>query len=492
MLVLVETYFSRQEQEHLRERSDEIAPTLESAFDEGISREELQQIASFSLFTGRVRIRVMDRFNQLLIDSGNFDDKATEAFLAERREPFAAYEFYLDDNGRLRGFGFPEEDPFAIEPFLSEREFGFRDVYPRATIEPVPLQPVTEISEAAFTFPIQVDDQVVGYAQLSEGPAFGKVIRQSIQRSLLISGIIALVFAAGAAVLFARQVTRPLSSLGRAADEMAQGNLKVRAKGSKISEVDRLSTQFNDMVRKLSLTIESLEKDRAWLRRFIADASHEIRTPLTALITFNSLLARSPDVSEEPTSTFISESDKQLGLLDRLTTDLLDLSRYEARLSGTDFVLADIRPTVAQTAENLKPISQAKNQHLELIMPPDKLSIRHDPASIECCLGNIIINAINQTSEEGRIQINLKKDSDWVTISVLDNGPGIPEEKQSRIFDRFFRGSRSEGEGSGLGLAIAQEIAAIHGGSIKLISREGQGSQFTLQLAADDEQGVKS
>ena len=95
-LLLVEAYIRQQEEQYLRERSDDLVPTLESAFDEGLTTEELQQIASFGLFTGRVRIRVLDRFNRLLIDTGSFEEMAAEALLAEQKEPFAAYEFYLD------------------------------------------------------------------------------------------------------------------------------------------------------------------------------------------------------------------------------------------------------------------------------------------------------------------------------------------------------------------------------------------------------------
>ncbi len=483
-LVLVEAYFSQQEEQYLRERSDELLPTLESAFDEGITHDELQQIAGFGLFTGRVRVRVMDRFNRLLIDSGSFEEMAAGALLADHREPFAAYEFYLDAQGRLQGFGFPQRETLGFEPFLPERNLELPRTLPRATIEPAPSQPLTEISDIALTLPLRVDDRVVGYAQLSEGPAFGQIIRQSIQRSLFIGGLVALLFAAVAAVLFARQVTGPLKSLGNAADEMAHGNLAARAKGSKISEVDRLSRQFNEMASQLAATIDSLEKDRASLRRFIADASHELRTPLTALITFNSLLARNPAMAQEPVNTFVSESDKQLNLLDRLTTDLLDLSRFEARISGADFIMADIAPLIERAVADLRPLSQSKNQRLELILPRNEVVVSHDPASLERCLGNLIGNAIKQTPDGGRIQISLRSDDERITVDVLDNGPGIPVDEQSRIFDRFYRGNRAKGEGSGLGLAIAQEIASIHGGTISFISQEAQGSLFSLDLPA--------
>lgn len=486
--MLVEAYFVQQEEQYLRERSDELVPFLESAFNEGLSNEDLQQIAGFGLFAGRVRVRILDRYNELLVDSGRFEEKTADAIWGEPREPFAAYEFYLDSQGRLQGFGFPQRERNRFDPFVSGNFSELEEVFPFATIEPPPPQPLTEVSQLALTMPVKVDDQIVGYAELSEGPAFGQVVRQSIQRSLIIGGIVALLLAALAAVLFSRQVLKPLHSLGVAADEMAKGNLEARATHSKISEIDQLSGQFNAMAGKLESTIESLEKDRASLQSFIADASHELRTPLTALKTFNGLLARNPTTSHEPVVTFVSESEKQLNLLDQLTTDLLDLSRFEARLSGADFVLEDIRLPVERAAVDLALLSQGKNQQLELILPPNKIVLQHDPLSLERCCANLIANAIKQSPLGGRIQVSLKSDDSFVIVDILDNGPGIAFDEQNRIFDRFYRGDKAKGEGSGLGLAIAQEIASIHGGTISVISREGQGSLFSLKLPITIEQ----
>ncbi len=480
-LLLVRSYFNRQEEQYLRDRGDDLIPRLETALLRG-SDADLQQIASLGLLAGHIRIRIVDRHGRLLADSGSFDDLTVAGLLPDRKAPLTAFQIYLDDLGRLQGFGLPFNDEQVLSEFLRGAPIWLPEDQLLQPIAPAPGAPTTVVSKAEVRLPLRVNDRLAGYAELSEGPAYGQIIRDSIWRALIIGGIVAIAVAALAAVVSARQVTKPLTSLGSAASEMARGNLEARADGSKLKEIDTLASQFNRMASQLSDIIATLEADRAALRRFIADASHELRTPLTALKTFNELLAQDPANHSEPTATFIGESGRQLNQLDRLTSDLLDLSRYEARLSGADFVFGDIRPVVQKTVQDLKPLSEAKNQRLELIVPPTAVTLDHDPTSLQRAVSNLLSNALKYTPDSGRVQLTLKTDATNAFINIRDNGLGIPREEQVYIFDRFYRGRGISESGSGLGLSIAREIAEIHGGSISFVSHEGEGSLFTLSL----------
>jgi signal transduction histidine kinase len=353
---------------------------------------------------------------------------------------------------------------------------------PAIAAEAAPQPPIAAISEAAVSFPLHVDSQVVGYAELSEGPAFGQAIRDTLQQALLIGGLVALLVAAIAAVVASRQVTRPLLSLREAADEMAQGNLDARADGSKLAEIDHLASQFNDMADQLSSTITSLEAERASLRRFIADASHELRTPLTALKTFNTLLGAEKGALPENGPDLIAESGRQIDHLDHLTTDLLDLSRLEARLSGTDLLSGDIRPVVSEAVAALRPLGEAREQHLEERLPQQPVIVAHDPAALERAVQNLVSNAVKFSPPGSLIQVSLVAHKEFATIHVQDDGPGIPAAEQTYVLERFYRGRGQSGAGSGLGLAIAREIATIHGGQLTFTSTEGEGCQFVLRL----------
>jgi signal transduction histidine kinase len=266
---------------------------------------------------------------------------------------------------------------------------------------------------------------------------------------------------------------------------MAAGEYDARAPASHLKEYDQFANQFNIMADRLGETIISLEADRSALRRFIADASHELRTPLTALKTFNQLLSDQVDLEDEPKATFIAESGVQIAQLDQLTSDLLNLSRLESRLSGTDFVLSDLRQPIERAVQANLPLSEEKNQEFEVQLPAEPLILSHDPSAIERAVSNIVANAVRYSPTKSKVGIRLSEDESAAYLTVSDNGPGIPEEEQPYIFDRFFRGRNHKIEGSGLGLSIAQEIAMIHGGEIRLQSEGGQGSTFTLELPKD-------
>jgi signal transduction histidine kinase len=261
---------------------------------------------------------------------------------------------------------------------------------------------------------------------------------------------------------------------------MASGNLRVQAPPSQLREFDHLAGQFNQMAGRLSQSIAELEADRTALRRLIADASHELRTPLTALKTFFELIRQ--ETLGEPEATFVRESQRQLAQLDRLTGDLLDLSRLEARLSGTNMAMGDIRPAVAGAVQRLRPLAVARQQGLELQMPDRAVEVAHDAAAVERAVSNLIHNAIKYTPAGGQVRVSVTDQGDGVAVEVSDNGPGIPAAEQPFILERFYRGRGQRNDGSGLGLAISQEIATIHGGRLSFESQEGEGSTFRLWL----------
>jgi signal transduction histidine kinase len=485
-LLLVEINFNKQEEQYLLDRGDQLVEPLQSALSSNNDPAELQSIASLALVTGHMRIRVVDRSGRVLADSGSygqlFETQATDG----GNSPLTAVQLLLDESGHYHGFRMPAELSTELNRLMMPGHHP-------DTAESLPFQaaltqqpPVADVSDTSVSLPLYVDNQVVGHAELSEGPAVGQAIRENLQQALLIGGLVALFVAAIAAIVAARQVTRPLLSLGVAADEMAQGNLQARAPGSKLAEIDHLSSQFNSMADQLAATIADLEAERSSLKRFIADASHELRTPLTALKTFNTLLsgdaARAPGRSAE----LLQESGRQLEHLDRLTTDLLDLSRLEARLNGTTLLPADIRPAIEEAVAAVQQRSQAREQTLDVSLPHSPVVVAHDPAMLRRAVHNLVSNAVKFTPERGRIQVSLAAGEAKATLLVEDDGPGIPAAEQPYIFDRFYRGRGATGQGSGLGLAIAREIAGIHGGAITCSSEEDAGSRFSLELPLAD------
>ncbi|HET6446101.1 MAG TPA: sensor histidine kinase [candidate division Zixibacteria bacterium] len=168
--------------------------------------------------------------------------------------------------------------------------------------------------------------------------------------------------------------------------------------------------------------------------------------------------------------------------MDRITSDLLDLSRLEARLSGTDLHLGDVRNPVFNAVHGLRDLIDARELTIQLDLPEEPVLARFDSAALEKALSNLIDNAIKYSAEGAKIAVWLSVKNSLALITVRDYGQGIPEEEMEIIIDRSHRGSNARGDGSGLGLAIVQEIIAIHGGELSARNEDDGGCIFEIDL----------
>ncbi|MCO5186566.1 MAG: HAMP domain-containing histidine kinase [Anaerolineae bacterium] len=459
-LALVSAYFEQQERDYLEAQASVFMPSVTQALRHNNNR-DLNQVLAIASLLNQVRIRVIDQNGAVVADSGSrsaltyFDESMLQS-------PELFFGFVMGQGGRITDFS----------PFLTESD---------ASADHSAQEALTSTSDTTLEVALLRGDQNVGHVEFSEGPAVGEGTIRSIQLALLGSSLIALLLAIVIGMLSARQVTRPLTALGAAADRMGSNDLTARAPGSKLAEYDQLATQFNRMADQLGGTIERLEAERAILRRMIADASHELRTPLTALRTFNELLA--DEVSaESDAATFVHESNAQINQLEQMTTSMLDLSRLEARLSGTDFVVVDVRRAVDQAVQTLRPLADEKGQTLTLLLPTAAVAYPHDPTALQQAISNLLHNAIKYSGDGGHIAVAMRKDDRGIHIAIQDDGDGIAAADQPYIFNRFYRSPQQAAGGTGLGLSIAREIVAIHGGEIAFTTAPDVGTTFTISL----------
>ena len=437
-------YFVRGEQQYLQTQANQMLNPLQDTLVRG-DLQALETIIRERAFLARLRAKVFDVNDNLLVDSGRFDPT---------RLP-------------------PERVGEGVQPLPPNVAL------PGLTVNTPFIPP---ISDEVMRFPLYQQNELIGWLELSEGPAVGEPVLRDTRYFLLASSVAALLLAGFVGLWSARQVIKPLAELGAAADRMAQGDLSSRAPDSSLREFQQLAGQFNSMAGRLEQTVAALEADRVVLRRLIADASHELRTPLTALKTFNELLQQDGAAATEPSATFVRESARQLVHLDHLTTNLLDLSRLEARLSGTNFERANVCPAVEMAVWSLRPLAEARQQTLALSVPDEPVIVKHDAAALQRAIANLISNAIKFSGNQGKIRVSLAQNGQGVQIQVQDNGPGIPPAEQERVFERFYRGRDQKEAGTGLGLAICREIVTIHGGGVTLVSQVGVGSTFTIKL----------
>jgi signal transduction histidine kinase len=306
-------------------------------------------------------------------------------------------------------------------------------------------------------------------------------------------GALALGIAVLVAAAMAHRFTTPLRRLTDASRALAAGDLASRIPRDDVtagsSELAALATQFNAMVDQLEASVETIRRDRDRSRDFLADVSHELRTPIAALLTFNELLTERAGDDPVARAEFLANSRVQLERLDWLAQNLLELSKLDSGLVLLDLRPDDLRAAVESAVEQSLPAARRRGVTVRLEPAPAPIRIRHDPQRIGQVVTNLVGNAVKFTEPGGSVDVRVAALADGgARIDVADTGVGIEPAELSRIFDRFFRGSRANearGSGSGLGLAIVRSIVDMHRGTVEVVSRLGAGTTFTVTLPAD-------
>jgi signal transduction histidine kinase len=293
-----------------------------------------------------------------------------------------------------------------------------------------------------------------------------------VRRDLLLFGGVALaaswLVGALAALKFARRIKR----LEVAANHIAGGDFTAPVVDDGQDEVAELARSFD----RMRVQLAQLDGAR---REFIANASHELRTPLFAIGGFLELLA-DEDLDEATRGDFLESARGQVDRLTRLAGDLLDLSRLDADQIGSASEPIDLAETVAGLAAEFGPVADGSG-HVISVAVADEVMALGDSEQVLRIGRSLVENALRHTPAGTRIELRAGIWVDRAELSVHDDGPGIPESEQERVFDRFFRGEGSSPEGSGIGLAIARGLAQRMGGGIELRSQPGS-TTFTLVL----------
>lgn len=301
-----------------------------------------------------------------------------------------------------------------------------------------------------LTFPASVVDEAVN---------------QRIRGISSVAGI-ALIVSVLVALLLALGITRRLSDLKNVTEEFTDGNYKVRAEiDSGAPEIRSLARSFNGMAQKLDKLITQQ-------KAFAGDASHQLRTPLTALQLrlerATELLETDPEGAAERIEAAIAEADR----LQRLVEGLLVLSRSENvdKIARSKCDAAQIARERFQNWEAL-----ADEQAVSLILNvPDAAMIMAIPGTLEQIIDNYVDNALAIVPAKSIITIEVKPGIEFTKISVVDEGPGIPETDIAKAFNRFWR-ARSDSDGSGLGLAIVDQLATASGGRAEVVNLSPHG-----------------
>lgn len=280
------------------------------------------------------------------------------------------------------------------------------------------------------------------------------------------------------AIVISKKIARPIVNITEAAKKFGEGDMEVEFKGEDYREAAELSDTLNRARDEIS-KVSNLRRD------LIANVSHDLRTPLTMIKAYAEMIrdlsGDNPEKRAEHINVIIEESDRLSGLVNTL----LELSKLEsgnAELHKSEFSVHSILDDVMKRYGVL---TERDGYSIELIKDTDRL-VTADYEKISQVLYNFINNAVNYCGDDKRIQVRQKNNGPSVRIEIIDHGVGISKEMLPVIFDRYYRGNKTQREvvGSGIGLSIVKGILKSHSFPFGVMSEEGKGSVFWFEFPA--------
>ncbi len=278
------------------------------------------------------------------------------------------------------------------------------------------------------------------------------------------AGVIGLSILCG--LLVSRRVLRPIRRMTEEAARLSPEDTSRRlGPGHVVTELGSLSETLNLALDRLG---DALERQR----RFTSDASHELRTPVSVLLANSEFLLRRPRSVDDYVEG-LTRQHRTAVRMQRITEDLLTLARADSHASSFERTPVDFGDLTATLCEEVRAVADANG--IDLTCRAGRgVRVLGDSRYLSQLVANLVGNALKLTPPGGLVEVVLEQRGGHATLSVGDTGPGIPEEEQARVFDRFHRvGGDSGKEGSGLGLAIVAWVARAHGGTVRVESVPG-------------------
>ena len=303
-----------------------------------------------------------------------------------------------------------------------------------------------------------------------------------LQGLFILIGLVMILFIALASRKVITVGLRPLATVEATAERIAEGDLTARLPDVKPNtEVGRLVNTLNMMLGRIEESFSARVDSESKLRRFVADASHELRTPITAIRGFAELHRQGAVTGEEKTKELIGRIENESKRMGSLVEDLLLLARLDQsrEMKAEPVNLSKLVSDAVESARAAGP-----NHLVNFNKSDDEIYALGDNDRIHQVVANLLANARTHTPVGTKIDVSVTQSEDGVRIRIADNGPGLSEKDQTRIFERFYRADasrvRTDGEGTGLGLSIVDAVMRAHAGQVSVESELGKGAAFTL------------
>ena len=287
--------------------------------------------------------------------------------------------------------------------------------------------------------------------------------------------VVVSIFLAGGIVFWYRRRTRRiLESMNRMLDIAMQGDFTEDSFDESL--LSALESKLAHYLAASTVSARNVQAEKDKLKALIGDISHQTKTPIANLLLYTQLL------SEQPGNTaFLDALEGQTKKLQSLIEALVKTSRLESGVIALHPVPGKLLPMLESAVSQLAP--KAAEKGIQIVLESSDADAVFDPKWTEEALYNLLDNAVKYTPAGGAVRVTATAYQMFSAIHVSDTGPGIPEEEQPRVFQRFYRGAEhAEEEGVGIGLYLVRQIAEGQGGYVKVSSQPGVGSTFSLYL----------
>jgi len=332
---------------------------------------------------------------------------------------------------------------------------------------------------------------------------------QSFRSSFLLVTLLSFLVVALLSLHQIRRHLRPIELLTQATRKVRENDFSSRVEVEGDDEFAELAASFNAMMDRIVAAMEERDKAQEELIRardralaaartesqFLINVSHELRTPMTSILSFAEILKdygdQDPEEREEFLDIIISEAQR----LTRLVEDVLDLSKLQSGTQRFHVKTVDVKATLWDVFQASRALALEKDVTLELLLCEEELETAGDRDRLKQVWTNLISNAVKFSPEGGKVEIRGRRAGPFIEVSVRDQGPGIPEDQQEIIFQRFRQVVsdiiKEKPKGTGLGLTISKDIVEKHGGSIRVESRPGKGATFYVRIPIQTEEELE-
>ena len=324
--------------------------------------------------------------------------------------------------------------------------------------------------------PIIIHKQITGYVHMFLDTAFLEKMILRLAHQFIIIGVLTLVLTTISVFIFSRVITDPLIKMKRATEKMLNLNKPIK-----------LGIKRNDELGSLAKTIEELSSELTYMKKerneFLASVAHELLTPLTYMKGY-AKVAKRDSLSKEEREEYLQIIEDETDSVTELVQDLFDLAQLEQHQFIIKKQKIPLQPFLERMIEKTKP-ALAKKQIKIKFHCADNPDVCMDERRMEQVMLNLLHNAYQHSYEQSVITVQASQNGNTFSISVQDEGEGIPQEDIPHIFDRFYRVDKSRTRatgGKGIGLAVVKEIVELHSGSIQVKSEFGVGTTFIIKL----------